>query len=168
MKFEVRPYYTCGSPALVDEMTALRVAMQENLAHKRHIEGVYGEDKQKDAARRGLGNIVFKWDYVGKKYKIEDILTLDHVTRSTFPRKTALNIRGLHPDDVRSKQIVFDQAGDGIRLIEHAFGQSDVSWWAKSSIMTDPIIIDITQFYETPLPVESDTEQDSRVRRGRV
>jgi hypothetical protein len=52
--FEVRPRYTAGSPGMVDEDTAKRLAEEERRSHGYELEGIYGEDRRAEAEKRGL------------------------------------------------------------------------------------------------------------------
>ncbi len=56
--FNVAPRFTPGSPALVNQEIALRVAAQERRAFEPAKMGVYGKDDQERAGRLGLRGIV--------------------------------------------------------------------------------------------------------------
>jgi hypothetical protein len=56
--FNVAPRYTPGSPALVSEDIALRVALQERGSIVHALEGAWGENEQAKANRLGLRGIV--------------------------------------------------------------------------------------------------------------
>ncbi len=56
--FNVAPRFTPGSPALVREEIALRVAAQERDSFPRAKEGIYGETDKAKAERLGLRGIV--------------------------------------------------------------------------------------------------------------
>lgn len=56
--FNVAPRFTPGSPALVNEETALRVALQERDSFPRCVEGIYGPTDKDKAERLGLRGIV--------------------------------------------------------------------------------------------------------------
>ncbi len=60
MTYEVMPRYTAGSPAMVDEHIALRVAEQEKKAYPGHLEGVYGDAWKFVAQTEGLDGIVVR------------------------------------------------------------------------------------------------------------
>jgi len=53
--YNVKPRYTCGSPAAVDEREALRQAEAEKCAYEYIIQGVEGVERQARAERLGLG-----------------------------------------------------------------------------------------------------------------
>lgn len=55
--FNVAPRYTSGSPAMVTEETALRVAAQEQRSYQHALEGIYGPDEQSKAMSKGLNGI---------------------------------------------------------------------------------------------------------------
>lgn len=73
--FEVVPRYTSGSPAFVDERTALRVALQERQAHARMVSGIYGSDVAARAQRKGLDGIVRSWCETRGRIEIHDLIT---------------------------------------------------------------------------------------------
>lgn len=73
--FDVRPRYTSGSPAMVDEFTARRVLSQEIGAHAAHAEGWYGDEGKAEAEQKGLSGIVeFKIEH-GKGWVVYDLIT---------------------------------------------------------------------------------------------
>src|SRR3990172_8687499 len=55
--YNVRPRYTCGSPAIVDAQTAARVARQEKEGFETALSGIYGPEEQARAGRDGLRGI---------------------------------------------------------------------------------------------------------------
>lgn len=57
LTFNVRPRYTPGSPAMVSEKIALKVAAEEKAAYEHSRSGVYGTVEAARAARLGLGPI---------------------------------------------------------------------------------------------------------------
>lgn len=57
LTFNVRPRYTPGSPAMVCEKTALKVAAEERRAYEPSRDGVYGSVEAARAARLGLGPV---------------------------------------------------------------------------------------------------------------
>lgn len=73
--FNVEPRYTPGSPALVDEITAHRVAKQEKHFYEHALEGVWGETEQKKAQERGLDFIAFEMVERPKGWEIHDLIT---------------------------------------------------------------------------------------------
>ncbi len=56
--YNVAPRYTPGSPALVPERIAMRVAEEEKLAIKDVLDGFHGSERQKRAQNLGLRGIV--------------------------------------------------------------------------------------------------------------
>lgn len=52
--FNVRPRYTAGSPAMVSEDIARRVAEEEREDYQRALDGTYGPEAQERARRDGL------------------------------------------------------------------------------------------------------------------
>lgn len=75
--YSVRPRYSCGSGALVDERTALGVKKDELTDYERHLDGSYGEAKARFADANGLAGIVtFSNDYT-----TYDILTEQYICR---------------------------------------------------------------------------------------
>lgn len=52
--FEVRPRYTAGSPGMVDEAQARRVAREEWASYQSELSGIYGRAQQRTAMEIGL------------------------------------------------------------------------------------------------------------------
>lgn len=77
--FEVRPRFTPGSPACVDERTAERVAAQEKRGFEMAREGVYGAEEKRFADVVGNAWIVFCWQETGRatkpRFNVQDLLT---------------------------------------------------------------------------------------------
>ena len=73
--FNVAPRYTAGSPAMVDEATARRVAIQEKDAIEGVLEGVWGEGSQKLAEELGLDLISFEMVERPKGWEVYDLIT---------------------------------------------------------------------------------------------
>lgn len=85
--YTVAPRYTCGSPALVPEVIAERVAKQEKDAYAYVLEGIEGEQRKALAERLGLRGIA-EWKIEkgsGKKHGWE---VLDLCTGERFFRLT--------------------------------------------------------------------------------
>lgn len=75
LHYNVAPRYSAGSPAMVDERTALRVAEDEKDAFEAALCGVYGEAAMEEALALGLGGIVELRHEVGRGWRCEDALT---------------------------------------------------------------------------------------------
>ena len=74
--YNVRPRYTAGSPAMVDEATARRVAEQEKDAYEAALEGVYGEEDQRKAKALGLRGITERVrEAMGRFWEVTDLIT---------------------------------------------------------------------------------------------
>jgi hypothetical protein len=81
--YSVAPRFTCGSPAQVDEATALRVAEQEEFASEGAREGIYGEADRTAYATKGMTGIAELRIELprSKGWKV-----LDLITGETFER----------------------------------------------------------------------------------
>lgn len=79
MKFNVAPRYTAGSPALVDETTAVEVARSERHWYGLLLEnpGMAPADTEK-AKQLGLRGIVYTYHLSGRFIHVEDMLTGEH------------------------------------------------------------------------------------------
>ena len=75
IQFNVAPRYTCGSPALVNPRIARHVAEEERRAYEHHLEGIYGEERQKRAEEKGLALISFTMKETRKGWEVEDLIT---------------------------------------------------------------------------------------------
>jgi hypothetical protein len=85
-QYHVAPRYTPGSPALVDEPTALQVAAEECSSYEYHLQGRHGELEQLRAQQLGLANIVEKRIEVRDGWAVEDLITQETFTKKV-PRK---------------------------------------------------------------------------------
>lgn len=85
--FTVAPRYTCGSPAMVRQEIAERVALEEKRAYEHVLEGLEGEARKAKAERLGLRGIAeCKWEKgAGKKHgwEVEDLCTGERLFRLT-------------------------------------------------------------------------------------
>lgn len=72
--FNVRPRYTAGSPAMVDAVTAERVAGEEKRGYERAIEGIYGPEEQHRAICEGLFGIAEKTQEIRGGWKVYDLI----------------------------------------------------------------------------------------------
>jgi hypothetical protein len=146
-RFDVRPKFTGGSPAMVDQNTAMRVLGQELSAFRYTKEGIYGEDKAAEALRRGAGNIVIKWSEKGGKIFVQDLLTGETTARKTFPPKTGTSIFALSPEDVKRGMTVYLNDGGVANLIEMSRVDRPTIWLAKVQRLNESALenIDITQ-----------------------
>ena len=59
MHFNVRPRYTCGSPAMVHGEIARKVAVEEKDAYEQALSGFWGEDEKKRAETLGLDGLAY-------------------------------------------------------------------------------------------------------------
>lgn len=148
VKYDVRPRYTAGSPAMVDEATARRVAKQEKTGYEMALEGFYGEEAKMEAEQRGMGAVVFSWTEKGNTLIITDMITEERVTRKTFPPRTGHSIFALHPDDVQKRQVVYFGDGRTALLISQPRLDKGHLWLARveqNGVNLGPQEIDITQ-----------------------
>lgn len=81
LRFNVRPRYSCGSPAQVSEQIARQVAKDELVDYERYLSGVYGEGKQGEAKTKGLSGIVEVIIETRKGWDVLDLLTGERFTR---------------------------------------------------------------------------------------
>jgi hypothetical protein len=95
--FNVRPRYSPGSPAMVDERTAQRVANDEREMIASNLDGTYGAALQAKAWALGLAWIV---ESVGERaggWDVLDLLT-DERYRRPFKWKAGDRIDYFHPE----------------------------------------------------------------------
>lgn len=79
--FSVRPRYSPGSPAQVNEGIARRVAVDEVADYERALSGVYGEAHKNKAKSEGLSDIVVAMIEVRKGWDVLDLITGERYTR---------------------------------------------------------------------------------------
>lgn len=84
--FNVAPRYTPGSPAMVDERTARRVAQEEQNGYDQVLTGIYGEEEVRRAKKLGLAGIVEqRIERTSRKlWQVEDLITGEKFER-LFP-----------------------------------------------------------------------------------
>jgi hypothetical protein len=73
--YNVRPRYTCGSPGLVPEHIARRLAEEEKIAFQRYLSGVYGEEGVTKAQKEGLVGIADVYTEKRDHWIVEDLIT---------------------------------------------------------------------------------------------
>lgn len=73
--FHVAPRYSPGSPAMVPERTALRVARDEAEGFEATLWGAYGEARQEEALKLGLEGVVEHRRERAGGWDVEDLLT---------------------------------------------------------------------------------------------
>lgn len=84
-QFHVRPRYTPGSPALVLDTVAMKVAVEEKAAYERALTGVMGEREKRKAEVLGLSGIAYAMyeKGSGKKFRwhVFDLITYEETRR---------------------------------------------------------------------------------------
>jgi hypothetical protein len=75
VRWSVYPRYSCGSPAQVDEATAMRVAHEERRGYETAADGTYGTERQQLALSMGLHGIVLCWTERRGLFDYRDALT---------------------------------------------------------------------------------------------
>jgi hypothetical protein len=84
--FNVAPRYTPGSPAMVPEDLARRVAEEEKKFIQHALEGAWGEEQKQRAERLGLRGIVEMRIERRDHWEVEDLCTGEKFKRF-FPEK---------------------------------------------------------------------------------
>jgi hypothetical protein len=90
----VRPRYSCGSGAMVNDHIALKVAEEEKADYLHCIEGVYGEAHKKRAETLGLRGIAVAMAESGKGKNFRWLI-FDLVTGECYRRPDDLGIEQL-------------------------------------------------------------------------
>jgi len=80
--YNVAPRYTAGSPALVREEIALRVAQDEEGGHQHANVGRYGQEKQVTSKEIGLSGIVELRAETKKGWDVLDVITGERFIRA--------------------------------------------------------------------------------------
>lgn len=73
--YHVKPRYTSGSPAMVDERIARQVVKEEQEEYKHCLEGLYGEEHKLKAMANGLHGIAYTTREVGNTITVTDLIT---------------------------------------------------------------------------------------------
>ena len=114
--FNVAPRYTPGSPALVPEDIALRVAMQERNSITHALDGSWGPKEKADAERFGLRGIVeFRRERgSGKKsgWEVIDLCTGEKFFRLSYEALRKLGWRGYGDLETWEKKLVDSETLD--------------------------------------------------------
>lgn len=92
LNHNVRPRYTCGSPAAVTQFVAETVAQEEKRGYERALTGIFGEEELVKAKSLGLRGIVEK--VLGEKKahgspgekKVPGLMVYDLLTGETYWR----------------------------------------------------------------------------------
>lgn len=82
--YNVNPRYAGGSPAQVDEATAIKVAKEEKAAYDLTVEGVFGEENRKRALEWGTIGISELVVERADAWIVTDLITGDRFVRP-FP-----------------------------------------------------------------------------------
>lgn len=90
----VRPRYSCGSGAMVDDFTALRVAEEERADHQHALSGLYGEAQKRRAELLGLRGIAMAMAEHGSGKNFRWLI-FDLVTGECYRRPDDLGIERL-------------------------------------------------------------------------
>ena len=80
-RFNVRPRYSAGSPGQVDEVTAHRVAEQEEGMYRSVLAGLYGQNAQERAKLLGRRGIAYELIETRKCWLIRDLITSEEYER---------------------------------------------------------------------------------------
>ena len=75
MHFNVQPRYTAGSPGVVDQDEALRVARSEVRLYNEALAGVYGDEDLVRASVVGLDGISILRVEMSSNWRIYDLIT---------------------------------------------------------------------------------------------
>jgi len=73
--YDVKPRYTSGSPAMVEERIAQRVAQQEKQAYQAYLEGAYGPEGTETATKMGLDWIAWATVESSSNLSLTDLIT---------------------------------------------------------------------------------------------
>jgi hypothetical protein len=106
--YSVSPRYTPGSPAQVDERTALRVAEEERRSYEHYLEGVYGEDNKTMAETKGLRGVVELLSEKGKGWDVLDVCLGEEFRR---PFHVKVKVQGLKAVTVKRKDKIVYRLG---------------------------------------------------------
>jgi hypothetical protein len=73
--YHVAPRYTCGSPAMVPQGIACKVAVEERYAYARTLDGIFGDAHVAAAKQRGLRGIAEHRQEVAGAWLVTDLCT---------------------------------------------------------------------------------------------
>jgi hypothetical protein len=108
--YDVRPRYTPGSPAMVGEEIALKVAQEEQQFIKHALEGVWGEEQKLRAEVLGLSEIVVKRKEVRGGWEVYDV-----IKDETFFRPSGLDV---YLDELNELRIKLRKIRDGVEMTD--------------------------------------------------
>lgn len=128
LNHNVRPRYTCGSPAAVSQFVAETVAQEEKRGYERALTGIFGEEERLKAKRLGLTGIVEKVLGEKKRKRVPGLMVFDLITGQTYwrPLRSGSGMeRGPDPDirhdhHIDEDTIRFETAGAGADYVRIA------------------------------------------------
>ncbi len=86
--FNVRPRYSGGSPAQIDEALARRLVIEERTDFDRSLAGYYGVEQETVARQLGLRGIVERRIERAGAWEVDDLLTGERFIRPFPPTRT--------------------------------------------------------------------------------
>lgn len=121
--YHVAPRYTGGSPALVSEFIAHRVAEQEKNGHEQALSGFWGDQQKLRAERLGLRGVAELREETKKGWLIFDLCTEEHLLKLYDPEK--VGYRQFHDLDTGTQRALRAAPPPGIEELEREFYKLD-------------------------------------------
>jgi hypothetical protein len=121
ISYNVAPRYTCGSPAMVDERTAVQVAAEEKHFYEMALTGAFGEEDQTKAKTLGLLGIAEARHERPKGWDVLDLITQERFFRpfkAQCPKCLTKNVECRSGKLLwhRFKHSIYDCGGIGLNM----------------------------------------------------
>lgn len=136
--YNVRPRYTPGSGAMVDEATARRVVVEERRFYEIALEGAWGEEDLKKARELGLRGIVECIHERAGGFDVLDLLTNERSWRgSVKPGKIRIGDRILHLGvNVKTAPVKFRKERGQITYGMYHSGKDQPNYFTEHNYVT--------------------------------
>lgn len=121
--YHVAPRYSAGSPALVSEFIANRVAEQEKRGHEQALSGAWGDREKLRAERLGLRGVAELREETKKGWLIFDLCTEEHLLKLYHPEK--VGYRHFYDLDTGTQRILRLEPPPGVEEVEQEFYKVD-------------------------------------------
>lgn len=121
--YHVAPRYSAGSPSLVSEFIALRVAEQEKRGHEQALSGAWGDREKLRAERLGLRGVAELREETKKGWLIFDLCTEEFLLKLYDPEK--VGYRQFHELDTGTQRALRMDPPPGVEEVEREFYKVD-------------------------------------------
>lgn len=123
--YHVAPRYSAGSPALVHETIALRVAEEEKRGHEHALSGAWGDAQKLRAERLGLRGIAEYREETRKGWLILDLCTEERLLKLYDSAIEKAGFRRFFDLDPGEQHVLRANPLPGVEDVEHEWYKLD-------------------------------------------